>query len=150
MSVVRRFYPEVSLRDLIGEPGGIKIGAALEQASANIEMMRDDGMAAIDAKIAKLQSLTANDNLDDLASCYPISDEIFAEAGAFGLTEVSRVAHSLCSLLSAESLLLVPRQAVRVHLEAMVALRSAAISNSPALRTAVLAELTRLSARFAT
>jgi len=75
---------------------------------------------------------------------------VYAEVAPFGLTELSEVAHSLCEVLSAKDAV-DPRwdKVVSVHINAMRALRSPDVSENADLRTAIVSELHRLSARFA-
>jgi hypothetical protein len=76
---------------------------------------------------------------------------VYAEAAPFGLIELSEVAHSLCGVLSAKKDAVDPRwdKVVSVHINAMRALRSPDVSENADLRTAIVSELHRLSARFA-
>jgi len=83
-----------------------------------------------------------------LEECYVASNEIFAEAGVFGLSELSAVAHSLCTLLSVPDRTKVPAAAVKVHVDAMRALRTPTVEQNETMRQAVLAELQSLARRF--
>lgn len=147
MRHVRFFHPDVRLKRLMKQPGGIRAVDALDRADAAIDSIRDDCLLAIDAKIAAISAIKSQTGEGDAR--YVLSNEIYAEAGVLGLAELSDVAHNLCELLSLEGPAPVSEQAVGVHVDAMRALRSPAVSASSKLRRAVLAELHRLAAHLA-
>lgn len=146
MTRVRFFHPDVRLKRLMKEPGGIRVGDALDRAEVAIDSIRDDCLFAIDAKIAAIAAFKRQGA--DVDARYVLSNEVYAEAGVLGLAELSDVAHNLCELLSLEGHE-VSEQAVGVHIDAMRALRSPAVSASSTLRRAVLGELHRLAAHLA-
>lgn len=125
----------------------MRIGDALDRADVAIDSIRDDCLLAIDAKIAAIAAFKPAGSDVDLR--YVFANEIYAEAGVLGLAELSDVAHNLCELLSIEGHATVSEQAVGVHVDAMRALRSPAVSASSKLRRVVLAELHRLAAHLA-
>jgi len=151
MSVVRRFRPENRLAKLIAAPGGVSIADALQQASVELEAVRDSCMTALDEKLNVLTALNAaavTRERDE--QMYLLSNEIFGEGGAFGLEELSAVAHSLCTMLDANADRLPTRPAIiRVHIEAMRALRHPDMAGDKAARAAVLAGLRGLTSRYA-
>ena len=147
MSVVRKFYPEVRLRRMFNAPDGLRASDAIERAAEKLEEIRDKCLTAIDDKLCRLSDLS-NDVELNRSICYTLSNEIFAEAGTFGLNEMSDVAHSLCTLLTAPES--VPKAVLNVHLDALRALRRPAIAGNKMLRAAVLNELRGLSAKIAT
>ena len=149
MTVKRSFYPEVRLKRLVGEAGGMRAADAVEQAALRLEDIRESCLAAIDAKIELVHGLAKVVDESGRARCYCISNEIFAEAGSFGLPELSEAAHSLCVLLSATERRAAPEAAIRVHVDAMRALRRPEIAGNKMLRAAVLKELQTLTARLA-
>lgn len=148
MNRVRFFFPEVRLKQLLEEPGGITVADALMRADDAIEANRDAGLRAIDDKIASIAAIEFEDCAGASNKCYALSNEIYAEAGMMRLSELSDVAHNLCELLSGVVDEGVSRRAIRVHIDAMRALRSPAASSSRELRRAVLEELHRLTARL--
>ena len=150
MSKARFFFPDVRLKRLLREPGRITIGEALARADGAIDGMRDACLQSIDQKIAEIGALDQDDVSDTNGRCYTLSNEIYAEAGMIKLTELSDVAHNLCDLLSAGGKQGASTRAIRVHVDAMRALRSPAASASSELRRAVLGELHRLTAHLAT
>lgn len=147
MTRVRFFRPDVRLKRLMKEHGGIRVGDALNRADAAIENMRDECLVAIDAKIAAIAAFKGQ--AAEMDARYVLSNEIYAEAGVLGLAELSDVAHNLCELLSFEGHATLSEQAVGVHVDAMRALRSPAVSASSKLRRVVLEELHRLAAHLA-
>ena len=148
MTVVRKFHPEVRLKQLLQEAGGVTAHTALERAEGNLDAIREQSLSAVDAKIEALSAMarTAQQPGPDI---YKLANEIFAEAGAFGLVELSAAAHSLCSLMAAAESRSAPRAAVQVHVDAMRALRSPGVAGDKAARGAVLAGLRGLAARAA-
>lgn len=145
---VRYFHPEVRLKKLLAEAGGVRAGVALERAAAGLQSIREDCLAAVDGKIGRLTELIASEEQDRFAMSYPLANEIFAEAGAFELHELSAVALSLCALLAAPDVARIPIKAITVHVDAMRALRKPEIAGSAALRKAVLGELQALAVRY--
>ena len=112
MTVVRKFHPEVRLKQLLQEAGGVTAHTALERAEGNLDAIREQSLSAVDAKIEALSAMarTAQQPGPDI---YKLANEIFAEAGAFGLVELSAAAHSLCSLMAAAESRSAPRAAIR-------------------------------------
>jgi hypothetical protein len=148
MTRPRFFFPEVRLKRLLAEPGGVSASEALNRAEEAIESVRASCLVAIDAKIAAIATYVEG-SPELTRRCYVLANEIYAEAGALGLSELSNVSHNLCELLSLGATSGVPRPTVMVHADAMRALRSPAISANQQLRAAVVAELHHLTARFA-
>lgn len=148
MSVVRKFEPEVRLKKIMDEPGGVSAEQALQRAKAGLESIREDCLGATDAKVAQLLGLATEGALGASEKMYRLSNEIFAEAGAFGLGELSAVAHSLCSLIAANEGGQLPRAAAMVHIEAMRALRRPELAGDKAARMAVLQGLRGLVSKY--
>jgi phosphoribosylformylglycinamidine (FGAM) synthase PurS component len=148
MSVVRRFHPEVRLKTLLAEPGGVTAKTALDRAADNVESVREDCLVAIDVKIEALTEAAKTQDEELLSRVYRLSNEIFAEAGMFGLIELSAAAHSLCTLTSAGASK-GKNAAIMVHIEAMRVLRRPDLSNDRVARGAVLAGLRGLTAKLA-
>ncbi len=148
MSVVRRFFPEVRLKQLLASNNGIRADEALVRAGRNLDEIREACLLGVDAKIERLVELSAVGGEEASDQCYEAANEIFAEAGVFGLSELSAVAHSLCSLLSVTERAKVPAAAIKVHADAMRALRSPSVAQHQKVRQAVLSELQTLAQRF--
>ncbi len=149
MAVVRTFVPEVRLKRLLATGDGIRTSQALERAGFQLDHIRADCLAAIDAKIERVFTHAQERSETGFEQCYVVSNEIYAEAGVFGLGELSAAAHSLCSLLSVQDRSKVPAAAIKVHIDAMRALRTPQVESSDTMRKAVLTELESLARRFA-
>jgi hypothetical protein len=141
---VRKFTPPNRLRKLMAEPGGVTAGRALERANGNVESIRETTMATIDEKIARITELARGDVAGRLASIYALSNEVFAESGAFGLAELSAAANSLCALLATAEQARVPDTAIVVHVESMRLLRKPELAGNPAVRRAKMSLQGRL------
>ena len=141
----RKFHPKVRLREIIGEKGGRRIGDVLAEAERVVESLRDRTIEIVDSKIEQLRTIASGEG--DIDACYRLSNEIFSESALVKFDEVSRVAHSLCDLLSSATFETFPRAAILVHVDAMRALRAPAMASDRAMRQAVLKELTKLTAR---
>lgn len=142
MSSVRKFNPQVRLKLLVDQPGGIAAQDALARADAALGEIRDAGVVAIRNGIDALAACTCGHN-GDWRHCYVIANDLYASAGALGYVELSAAAYNLCELLDIgkpESM----EAAIAVHVAAMQALLSPDISASPAQRDAVVQELQQL------
>ena len=146
---VRTFHPEVRLKKLMAEGRGITAEQALRRADEGVLSIKDKCLEAIDKKIERLLVLGRSTDADAVDQCYQLSNEVYAEAGAFKLLELSAAAHSLCSLLATVEEGHVPPAAISVHVDAMRALRRPEVAGNEAMRKAVIGELRALAARFA-
>jgi hypothetical protein len=146
MNGERLFFPEVRLKKLLAEEGGISVGQALENANERLESIRDETLTAVDAKLALLVRLMNSSAANRFAEIYKCANAVFAEAGAFQLKELSEAAHSLCTLTAEEGP--IPEAAINVHIAAMRALRAPAAADDADLRAAVISELRVLAAQF--
>lgn len=149
MSVVRKFEPEVRLKKLLSDPGGMTAEQALKRAKDGMDSIRGACLEATDAKIAEMQTLTDEGAPGRTDKIYRLANEVFAESGAYGLGELSIAAHSLCSLLAAHESSEAPKAAVMVHLEAMRMLRREDGSLDKAARAALLQGLRSVVAKYA-
>ncbi len=148
MTIVRNFTPDVRLKKMLAEPGGVSVARALERATGNLETIRETCVAAIDAKVEQMAMLAQSQDQGRLDAIYRVSNEVFGEAGTFGLAELSVAAHSLCSLLSTADQAKVPLAAISVHLDAMRLLRKPEMAGDAAARGAVLAGLRGMTKRL--
>jgi hypothetical protein len=149
MTEVRKFHPEVRLKKLLSEAGGITAGQALDRANDGIESIREDCLAAVDGKLTQLSTLLTTEGERRGLAMYKCANEVFAEAGVFGLAELSAAAHSLCSLLANVDEARLPRPAIQVHIDAMRALRRPDVAGDKNARAAVLSGLRGLAKRQA-
>ncbi|MFT3722232.1 MAG: hypothetical protein QM773_01505 [Hyphomonadaceae bacterium] len=127
MSQVRKFMPENKLAKTITDPAGMLVKQAVQNASANIEAVRDEHIAALDVKMDELAAVSAKamqtQGSDDASQVYRLAREILADAGMFGLKHISRAAHSLCELMAAGDRYRHQWAGVAVHIEAISILR---------------------------
>ena len=93
---------ENRLGKMVREPGGVRIGQALEQAGHNLDSIQDSCLEAMDVQIAELERLCTEggrqpaDGVKD--RIYDLANDIVAVAGAFQLKELGQAAFSLCEL----------------------------------------------------
>ncbi len=94
---------ENRLAKMVREPGGLRIGQALEQAETNLDAIREASLQAMDAQIDELDRLCAEggrkpaDAIKD--QMYDLANDVLAVAGAFELGELGQAAFSLCELV---------------------------------------------------
>lgn len=145
MSSIRVLQPRNRLAELIGRAeGSIPIADALQRATNNIELVREDCMRAVDDALDALQEALPRDNAPPAArrleELYELANEIVAVAATFDLREASRAAYSLCELLDRfRASGAWSARAVVVHIEALRLLR--APSDDVAGRASILAGL---------
>jgi hypothetical protein len=91
------------LDSMIRAPGGKRIGDALRQAEANLELIREPCLADMDEQLDGLDRLSAEggDGPDDEIKfeMYRRGNDIHAVAGVFGLTDLGAAAFCLCELI---------------------------------------------------
>jgi chemotaxis protein histidine kinase CheA len=143
---VRTYRPVVRLAKLMNEPGGVTMAQALERADKALESTRGDCLAEIDKKIEEVVALAAA-GLDaaNLAAIRQRAGEIFGEAGAAGLSELSAAAQSLSRLLTAGR---GSNAAITVHVDAVRALRRPELAGNMQARAEVLRQLRKVVDRF--
>lgn len=127
MSQVRKFMPENKLAKTITDPAGMLVKQAVQNASANIEAVRGEHIAALEAKLDELAEVSGKaiqtQAADDTEQVYRLAREILADAGIFGLKHISRAAHSLCELMAAGDRHRHQWAGVAIHVEAISILR---------------------------
>ena len=119
---------------------------ALERAAANVEAKQDSYRAALDLKLDALIDLARQHGADAASDLlYLLAQDVIADAGACKLSELSLAAHSLCDLLVSEAR--GPRfdAALKVHVDALIALRHPDPDARNPQRAAILAGLARIS-----
>lgn len=146
MTRVRKFFPDTRLRRMLNAPGGIRVSQALQQAQQEIAAIRDQYLPALDAKIDAIGTCAESGEEDQIRRCYKLANEIFAEAGAFGLNDLSAVCYNLCDLLNQETRAAVSQNIIKVHVDAMRALRTPQ-GEQAELRAAILDGLHRMRAQ---
>ncbi len=91
------------LAKLVEAPGGMKAGAALDAAEANLEAIQSECLDALDAQIGQLDRICADATADmadeTKGEVYALANDVHSVAGTFNLTELSEAAYSLCELV---------------------------------------------------
>ena len=105
MTVITHPRRKSNLAKMIDSAGGVSVGVALAQARANIELMRGQALAVVDAQISALELLPAPTGLADTPShldqAYRAATELIDAAGPFELFDLCRAASGLCDLIGA-------------------------------------------------
>ncbi|MBX3476034.1 MAG: chemotaxis protein CheE [Brevundimonas sp.] len=105
MTVVRTIARKSRLSTMIDQAGGISVGVAKRQAQANLEGMKDRGLAIIAERIDSLNALpapqTAEDALPARIEAYRLSSEVIDASGMFDMQDLCAAAKGLCDLLDA-------------------------------------------------
>ena len=125
-----KFIPWKSrLSKIMRQPGGTTVRGALKDAKRNLDMIRRECVAEIDAKLGVIQQKFGQAQTKpsdaDLDELYRLSNDIVGMAGVFEMNELGEAAFSLCELIDR---LKAPDQwdwpAVEVHLSALRAAAS--------------------------
>lgn len=152
MTGVKKFWPTNRLKQLVAAPGGICASDAVARADERLETISESCLAGIDAKIEEISALSSARGVGgdgrSLERIYQLSNEIFAEGGAFGRAALSTAAHSLCDLTG-------PGHegdgavwdAIDVHVQSMRVLRRSDVETSDQMCRAVLDGLRAVSKR---
>lgn len=105
MTVITHPRRKSNLAKMIDSAGGVSVGVALVQARANIEAMRDQALAVIDASIDALEALPAPERPEEsparLDQAYRATTSLIDAAGPFELFDLCRAAAGLCDLIGA-------------------------------------------------
>ena len=101
--VVVRQQRTSRLSSMINAPGGLSVGVAMAQATANLEKLKPQGMEMVTAQIAELAALPAPTGPDEhlKARAYGLSAGILDAAGPFQMDDLCAAASNLCDLLDA-------------------------------------------------
>ncbi len=141
--------PENKLAKTIADPAGMLVKQAVQNASANIEAVRDVHLAALDAKMDELATVAAKamqtQGSDNAAEVYRLAREILGDAGMFGLKHISQAAHSLCELMAAGDRHRHQWAGIAVHVEAIAILRRSDKASGGPDVDAMLAGLEKIS-----
>jgi hypothetical protein len=146
------FIPwENKLGQIMREPGGVRVGEAMERADRNLESIKDECLGEMDKELAELEALCNEGGRhpeDPLKRrIYDISNDLVAVAGAFGLSELGQAAFSLCELVDRlRGLGKWSQAAVEVHLSSCRLLRQHAPGED---RSSVIEGLRSLTMRAA-
>lgn len=118
MKKFKSFKPEKRLKKRVEAPGGVSLKKLVERADANLEAYKPKAVAGVGDKIGEVERMvmTLNDEPGFSEKLHRLANEIYAEAGTFGLPSVSKAAFSLCELVTrARSDLKPQRKRLLVH-----------------------------------
>jgi hypothetical protein len=105
LTVITHARRKSNLATMIDSAGGVSVGAALAQARANIEAMREQAMQIVDAAIGALEAVPAPAGPEDLPArrdeAYRAATTLIDAAGPFELFDLCRAAAGLCDLIGA-------------------------------------------------
>jgi hypothetical protein len=131
---------------------GVSRADAVAQAEANVQTLKDSGVARVDALIETLKSLVSGAPSDPTAVCrsiYDAANSLGGIAGVFGFPAMGRAAYGLCDLMDLfEAGGPINLKALGVHLNALELFRHPA-SLSDAEVTATLDHMAHLRAHLA-
>ncbi len=119
---------ENRLTKMVKEPGGVRIGQALDQAGQNLDTIQEECLLAMDGQIEEMEKLCADGGRQPPEEVknkiYDLSNDVLAVAGAFDLKELGQASFSLCELVDRlRSRARWNQAAVEVHLSAFRLLR---------------------------
>jgi hypothetical protein len=131
---------------------GVTRNEAVKRAEANIESIRDDGLANIDARITQLNETFAApvaNSAETIAALYETANAIAGTAAVFGLKALGSASYSLCDLLVRfEQNGVWNPSAVKLHLDGMRICRQLPAGKSAGAEP-ILANLARLVSHVA-
>ena len=94
---------ENRLGKVVREPGGVRMGEALDQAGKNLGSIQEDCLRVMDGQIEEMERLCAEggrqppDAIKD--RLYDLANDILAVAGTFELKELGQASFCLCELV---------------------------------------------------
>lgn len=139
---MRRFFPAVRLKELLRDPGGIPVAVALDQATANLETLREPAFEEVTRLAGQMFAAVSRGDREGL---YRLSNQIFGDAAAFGWKEISGVAAGLCDLMDTDvSLNSAP---VILHIQALQVLSQPEADQNTAARVELLNGLRAIARR---
>ena len=149
---VRMYHPANPLGKAMKGAGGITLRDACLQANENLDAIREECLQALDHKIAQIEKalgdLGAFAGSEELSNIYTFSNQIFGEAGALGLVELSDAARSLCNLTSIQNdAARIDTRMIRLHVDAMQLLRRPDASGDPKIRADAIRGLQQLTTK---
>ena len=105
MTVITHPRRKSNLARMIDSAGGVSVGAALAQARANVEALRERALTVVEAQISALDAVQPPVGLDDtparLNQVYCAATELIDAAGPFELLDLCQAAGGLCDLIGA-------------------------------------------------
>lgn len=144
MTVITHRRSKSRLATMIDQAGGVSVGTALAQASANLEKLREPAMQRIREKVQELAAipvpLTPAQAGDSLLQAYDASSAIIDAAGPFELDDLCAASANLCDLIDVAEDGAMDWRIVTVHARALQLLISLP-SEAQSERQAVLQNL---------
>jgi len=105
LTVITHPRRKSNLARMIDSAGGVSVGAALAQARANVEALRERALTVVEAQISALDAVQPPVGLDDtparLNQVYCAATELIDAAGPFELFDLCQAAGGLCDLIGA-------------------------------------------------
>jgi hypothetical protein len=129
---------------------GLSRPAAVAQAGANLDSIRDDILAYVDRHLAEMEAIAAGceDGADPaLAGLYDPSNAVAGTAGTAGLAPLGKAAYSLCHLVAnGDQHGVYSLPAIKLHLDAMRLLRRFSSPDQDREAAVILENLAKLVA----
>jgi hypothetical protein len=103
MTVITHLQRKSRLSQMMDQPGGLSVGAALAQAKANLDGLKDQALSVIAQNIDALLAPPAVDLPEAvrLDMAYAASSQIIDAASPFAMDDLCIAAKGLCDLLDA-------------------------------------------------
>ena len=103
MTVITHLQRKSRLSQMMDQPGGLSVGAALAQAKANLDGLKDQALSVIAQNIDALLAPPAADLPEAirLDMAYAASSQIIDAASPFAMDDLCIAAKGLCDLLDA-------------------------------------------------
>jgi len=103
VSVITHARGKSRLAAMIDSAGGVSVGVALAQARENIEAMRAQAMAVVDAQIVLLEAVPKPASIEEqpgrIGEAYRAANGVIDAASPFELLDLCRAAAGLCDIL---------------------------------------------------
>lgn len=149
---VRFVFPKLRLTSLLKTPGGLPVGEAIEQASANLKTLQPEAIRELHAVVERAEAafaaMPAGFDETSLAELYALISSSIGIGSVSGAAAADTVLVSLSNLLDHLTVhRLWDRPAVEVHIQALRLLLSPAGQGRGA--DAVLDGLRRVTQRYA-
>ncbi len=94
---------ENRLGKMVKEPGGVRLGEALDQAGKNLDSIQMECLKAMDGQIEEMERLCAEGGRqppdETKHEIYDLANDVLAVAGSFSLKELGEAAFCLCELV---------------------------------------------------
>ena len=103
MTVITHLQRKSRLSQMMDKPGGLSVGAALAQAKANLDGLKDQALSVIAQNIDALLAPPSADLPEAvrLDMAYAASSQIIDAASPFAMDDLCIAAKGLCDLLDA-------------------------------------------------